>query len=126
MRFAPIDPPRRFVVGAHGDVELRDCGTLGLDPDEQISLTTEAGAEYDVTRKEWGFYATPSLNERLSSFGLRAVLVASSARRYFVLLVETGREPAFQRYLADEELRIVAWLDSTDALQRLDEAVARA
>ena len=66
MKFEPIEPPRRFVVGAHEDVELSDCGRVALDPDEQISLTTDAGAEYDVTRKDWGFYATPSLNERLA------------------------------------------------------------
>jgi hypothetical protein len=118
-----MDPPRRFSVGAHGDVELYDCGRIALDPGEQVTLTTQAGAELDVTRKEWGFYATPSLNGRLASFGLRAVLVASPAARYFVLLVEPDHEAAFEDYRNREGLRIVAWLDSTEALTRLEEAL---
>ena len=125
MRFEPIEPPRRFLVGAHGDVELRDCGRVSLEPDEQLTLTTERGAEYDITRKDWGFYAAPSLNMRLVSFGLRAVLVASEANRYFVLFVERGGEDAFERYRAEEGLRVVAWLDSTEALERVDQALAR-
>ncbi len=118
-----LDPPRRFRVGVHGDVELLDCGRIALDPDEQISFATDSGAEYDVARKEWGFYATPSLNARLDSQGLRAVLVASSSGRYFVLLVERGCESDFDRYRKREQLRIVSWLDSTIALERLEEAL---
>jgi hypothetical protein len=125
MRFEPIEPPRRFLVGARANVELKDCGRVSLEPDEQLTLTTERGAEYDITRKEWGFYATPSLNMRLLLFGLRAVLAASADNRYFVLFVERGGEDAFDRYRAEEGLRVVAWLDSTEALERVDQALTR-
>ena len=99
---------------------MRDCGTLALAPDEQVTLVTESGAEYDVARKDWGFYATPSLNGRLASFGLRGVLIRNTLTgRYFVLLVERGREDAFDAYMAQESLEVVAWLDGTDALDAL-------
>jgi len=39
--------------------------------------------------------------------------------RYFVLLVERGREDSFQAYMARESLDVVAWLDSTAALDGL-------
>src|SRR4051794_17377898 len=102
MKLEPVDPPRPFLVGKHGDVELRDCGRVVLEPNEQLTLMTDTGAEYDVARKEWGFYATPSLNARLESFGLRGVLVSSPESRYHVLLVERGREEAFELYRARE------------------------
>jgi hypothetical protein len=52
---------------------------------------TKSGAEYDVAAKDWGFYATPSLNGRLQQFGLRGVLIRNRGTgRYFVLLVEPG------------------------------------
>jgi hypothetical protein len=121
VRIELIDPPRQFMVGRHQDVELRDCGRVVLEPDEQLTLMTDTGAEYDVARKEWGFYATPSLNARLESFGLRGVLVSSPEGRYHVLLVERGREEAFELYRAREGLAIVAWLDSTEALERLQQ-----
>jgi hypothetical protein len=120
MRFAEKLPPRRFAVGNSDKIEIRDCGTLALESDEQVTLVTESGAEYDVARKEWGFYATPSLNGRLESFGLRGVLIRNMLTgRYFVLLVERGREDAFNAYMARESLEIVAWLDGTAALDRL-------
>lgn len=120
MKFEEKSPPRRFTVGNAVKFEMRDCGTLALAPDEQVTLVTESGAEYDVSRKDWGFYATPSLNGRLESFGLRAVLIRNTLTgRYFVLLVERGREEAFTAYRVQESLEVVAWLDSTDALNAL-------
>jgi hypothetical protein len=120
MKFAAKSPPRRFQVGNAVKFEMRDCGALALEPDEQVTLTTERGGEYDVARKDWGFYATPSLNGRLESFGLRGVLIRNTITgRYFVLLVERGSEASFDAYAAQESLEIVAWLDSTAALDRL-------
>jgi hypothetical protein len=124
VRFAAKDPPRRFTVGNTVKIEMRDCGSVRLGPDEQVTFVTEAGAELDVARKDWGFYATPSLNGRLQRFGLRAVLIRNTLTdRYFVLLVEQGREPAFTAYLEQEHCEIVAWLDTTAALSRLKAAV---
>jgi hypothetical protein len=121
MRFDAKDPPRGFIVGNAGPIEMRDCGTLHLAADEQVTLVTESGAEYDVARKDWGFYATPSVNGRLEGFGLRTALIQNrGTKRYFVLLVERGREDAFERYLAVENLRIVHWLDSSAACAALD------
>jgi hypothetical protein len=120
MKFDPKDPPRRFTVGNDVRFEMADCGTVALGPDEQVTFVTEAGGQYDVARKEWGFYATPSLNGRLAAFGLRAVLIRNRLTdRYFVLMVERGHEPAFDAYLAQESCDVIAWLDSTDALTTL-------
>jgi hypothetical protein len=66
MKFLPKDPPRRFTVGSSVKFDMKDCGTLALTPDEQITLVTEKGAEYDVARKDWGFYATPSRTVRFT------------------------------------------------------------
>ena len=120
MKFVEISPPRRFTVGNSVKFEMRDCERVTLGPDEQITLVTESGAEYDVARKEWGFYATPSLNGRLESFGLRAVLIRNTLTgRYFVLLVERGREDAFAAYMSQESLQVVSWLDNTANLDAL-------
>lgn len=125
MRFDRKDPPRRFTVGNAGPIEMKDCGTLHLAADEQVTLVTESGGEYDIARKDWGFYATPSLNGRLESFGLRAVLIQNrDTKRYFVLLVERGREESFERYLQVENLRVVHWLDSHEACAAFDAKVS--
>jgi hypothetical protein len=125
MQFDPKQPPRKFEVGYDKKGTIADCGTMRLAADEQITFVTEDGREYDVTRKNWGFYAAPSLNSRLARFRLRAVLVKNRVDNYFVLLVEAGKEAAFDEYVAGEPLQIVTWLDTTEALRKLDEAVAR-
>lgn len=120
MRFEEFRPPREFTVGNNVIFPMHDCGRLALEPDEQVTFTTEHGGELDVVRKDWGFYATPSLNGRLESFGLRGVLIRNiETGRYFVLIVESGKEKDFEAYLAQESCEVVHWLDTTEALEAL-------
>lgn len=113
-------PPRAFKVGVRTEIILKDCGKVALENDEQVTFTTERGGEYDVVRKDWGFYATPSLNARLPQFGLRACLVRSPAPRYYVFILEKGKEDAFWKYMEAEQHSVVCWLDDTDALKAID------
>jgi hypothetical protein len=124
MKFEEKRPPRVFQVGNVEKFPMRDCGTLRLEADEQVTLVTESGAEYDVARKDWGFYATPSLNGRLASFGLRAVLVRNPSERYFVLLVEKDKQAQFDAYVKSERLALVCWMDSDDKLRAIENALA--
>jgi hypothetical protein len=126
MKFDLKNPPRSYEVGRTVKLQMKDCGTVRLEPDEQLTFATEAGAEYDLARKDWGFYATPSLNGRLQQFGLRAVLVKNMIGRFFVLLVETGKEALFDRYVEVEELRVIAWLDNAENLALLEAALEAA
>jgi len=120
LKFIEKNPPREFEVGNAVRFHMKDCGTVALEPGEQVTLTTESGGEYDVARKEWGFYATPSLNGRLPKYGLRGVLIRNTlTERYFVFLVESGKEPSFEKYMQQESLEVIAWLDKTDSLGRL-------
>lgn len=120
MKIDIKDPPRGFTVGNSVRFEMRDCGNITLSPDEQVTFVTPAGGEFDVARKDWGFYATPSLNGRLPQFGLRTALIRNTMTgRYFILLVEKGRESNFDAYLIQESCVVVSWLDSTEALDNL-------
>lgn len=113
-----IEPPRAFPVGV-GEIEIRHCADLALEPDEQVTFVTASGTELDVVRKSWGYYATSSLNGRLPSKGLRAALVLSTfggQRKLFLLLVERGCEREFERYLADQSMSVLAWLDDDEAV----------
>lgn len=126
MKIEPKNPPRTYEVGRGAVVRMQDCGTVRLEPDEQLTFTTENGAEYDLARKNWGFYATPSLNGRLLQFGLHAVLVKNKIGRYFLLLKEDGRQSEFDEYMRLEELEIIALMDSTESLDRLEAALKSA
>lgn len=123
MNIKKKSPPRVFEAGLGKVVCIHDCGTVHLQPDEQITFITEQGAEYDLTRKDWGFYATPSLNARLLNFGLRGVLAKNRLGRYFLMLVERGKETLFEDYLKVESLELICWMDTNEALGRLERMV---
>ncbi len=119
MKFTPIDPARVFSVGRGGRIQLKDTARITLEPDEQVTFVTRAGAEYDVVRKSWGYYATPSLNGRLRRFGLRAVLSRSPDGKFFIFLVAEGKEEELRQYMAAESIVVVRWLDDSAELEAL-------
>jgi len=116
-------PPRVFKVGLGKIIHMHDCGTVHLQPDEQVTFVNEQGAEYDLARKDWGFYATPSLNSRLLNFGLRGVLVKNRLGHFFLMLVQQDKEALFNDYLKVEGLELICWMDTNEALQCLERAV---
>lgn len=119
MKIRTNEPPRLYRAGLKNSVTIADCGRIELEADEQVTFVTEAAAEYDVCRKSWGFYATPSTNGRLKDFGLRAVLVRNVLGRYFVMLVERAKEAEFHAYLESEQNVVVTWLDDSQVLNDL-------
>ena len=115
MKIKEKKPSRLFSVGLNNDIEIKDCGELSLLPDEQVTLTTESGQEYDICRKEWGFYATPSTNGRLKSFGFKTALVKNSFGKKYIMIVDEKRLDQFNIYLEAEMLSVLSWLDEEDS-----------
>lgn len=113
MRFEPRNPPRMFTVGASRDLVIHHCADVHLSPDEQVTFVADSGAEYDVLRKNWGYYACPSTNDRLREKGLRAALAGNAGGKLYVLLVEVGRENEFEAYLDAEKMNVIHWLDAS-------------
>jgi hypothetical protein len=124
VRLERIDPPRVFETGRDRRIRMVDCARIALEADEQVTFVTPSGAEYDVARKSWGFYAAPSLDARLANFRLRAALVKNHTGRHFIFLVECGAEADCERYMNVEQMRVVAWLDSEAACSEVDRRLA--
>ena len=114
MEFKKIEPPRIFKVGADDSkVKLSHVMDVALGPNEQITLKSENGGEFDICRKSWGYYATPSINNRLKHFGYKTCLVESSGRRY-LHLVEQGQIETYLEYLIDQDMEVISWLDEEE------------
>jgi SAM-dependent methyltransferase len=111
MIIKEISPPRNFKVGINHKITISDCGTIFLNPDEQVTFITDSGGEYDVAKKDWGFYATPSINGRLKTFNLKTALVSNKDRKLYIMLVETKELDSFNKYLKEEALNLEYWLD---------------
>ncbi len=123
MKINERKPPRIFQVGFDKEkIDIADCGSVDLSANEQLTFITPEGGEYDVARKNFGFYATPSLNGRLKRFNLRAALVKNRINQYFILLVETGKEALFHDYIEKDRQELVCWLDNDDNLNAIASA----
>lgn len=123
MKTTIPDPPRRFDADGSGRFTLTEVGRLELAPDEQVTFVTASGTEYDVVRKSWGYYATPSLNSRLPAKGLRPVLTRNGAGRFFICLVEPAAAGPFADYLAGSGMQALGWLDEAATLTRIAAAL---
>ncbi|NOX15393.1 MAG: hypothetical protein GXP61_05135 [Epsilonproteobacteria bacterium] len=103
------DEPRIFGVKGH---EVKDFGKIYLDSDEMVSFKTKSNKEYDFTAKEWGFYASPSVNSRLKNEGFKTALVVNENNQIYIMVVEKDKIKEFKRYLKEnQDNRIICWLD---------------
>ena len=106
--------PRKFSVGINRDIEIKDCGKIHLLQNEQITFITDNNANYDFVRKDWGFYATPSMNGRLKNEGFKSALVKNKKNQYYIMVVEKLYLELFKKYCADERQTVVEWLDERE------------
>ncbi len=111
MRFERTDPMRVFQVGLDQQISISDCGRVYLEPDEQVTFVTPAGKEHDFVAKNWGFYATPSINGRLADQGFKTALVKNSLGKYYIMVVDPDQMADFDTYLEIERHEIAEWLD---------------
>lgn len=119
MRIDRREPPRTFEVGLSG-IKLTHCADVQLEADEMVTFVGPDEREYDVTRKSWGYYATPSLGGRLLENGFRSALVRSiDTRQCFIVLVDIDSVDNWRVYNRDERQEVVLWLDDFERLSQL-------
>lgn len=111
MKLNLRDTPRRFTVGVARDIHIMDLGDVHLAPDEQLTFVTESGRRHDFARKDWGFYATPSVNGRLKREGFKTALVRNELGQLYVMVVESDRLDRFNQYCLAERQTVLRWLD---------------
>jgi hypothetical protein len=108
MRAEFKENPRIFIVNG---ISIKDHGKILLDKDEMISFKTNKGKEHDFVAKEWGFYATPSINNRLTKEGFKTALVTNNCNQIYVMVVDEDEIKLFNDYLHKENQIVICWLD---------------
>ena len=117
MKIKRIEPARRFLVGRRAPIECAHVADIELDHNQLVTFRAAGGVEHDVSRTSFGFYATQSMNGRLPAHNLRPALVRNEMQRYYVLLVETGKEDVFNAYIDAGADELVAWLDGSEEVE---------
>lgn len=111
MEFKAVAPPRKFRVGLKSQIEISDCARIELEPDEQVTFVSSGTKEHDFAAKNWGFYATPSINGRLLAQGFKTALVSNSSNKLYIMVVDMDKLAEFEAYLQEEQQQVVEWLD---------------
>jgi hypothetical protein len=78
--------------------------------------------QYDVVKKNWGYYATPSINKRLKFYGYSTVIIKNLYGKYFVCIVNEDKIRDFYQYLKNDRQKIVLWLKKSnlDLLEKIN------
>ncbi len=109
MKINEKSPPREYTVGLQNQITIKDCGSVELNENEQLTFVQKSGKEYDLARKDWGYYATPSMNGRLKSFGYATALVKNSSGMLYIMIVDEEKMNSFESYLNEENQEVVQW-----------------
>lgn len=110
LKFDLLDKARVFSVKGH---EIKDLGKILLDSNELITFKTPSGKNFDFVAKEWGFYATPSMNDRLKKEGFKTALVVNEIDQLFIMAVEEDKLDIFSEYLKkNQDNKVICWLDN--------------
>lgn len=119
MKIDLKDPPRAFNTGNGEENTFYDHGCIHLENNEMLTFKTESGSGHDVCRKKFGFYATQSINARTRNEGFKTALIRNPQNRYYVLLVEDGKEDLFYDYLKEDGQVVVCWLNDEESLKKI-------
>lgn len=115
MELREKTPPREFNVGRpENPITIRDCGELWLEPNEMVTMMSPDGLRHDFTAKNWGFYATPSVNGRLKSEGFKTALVRNLKGYVYVMCVAKSSIEEFEAYCRHEQQSVLEWLDERE------------
>ncbi len=101
---------RNFVVGKKpNDLKIRHVGNITLKNNEQLTFLFN-NSEYDFVKKNWGFYATPSINGRLKKEGFISALVKNKKKRIYLMVVHKSKKSEFNKYCKIHDQKILKWL----------------
>ncbi len=110
MKLDLLDKAREFVVDG---ITIKDQGKIYLNNDELVSFVTKTGREYDFVAKNWGFYASPSLNSRLVKEGFKSALVKNGNGQIYLMIVDKDKIDEFNEYIQGDQ-KVVVWLDENN------------
>lgn len=103
--------PRYFKPRKDKSIVISDLGTINLAPNEQLTFINESGKNHDFAAKDWGFYATPSINGRLKNEGFKTALVRNTFGQIYIMVVDTDKMDLFRKYCKEELQEVLEWLD---------------
>ena len=100
---------RSFLVGDKKNIKITHVGNLRLKNNEQITILFK-NSEYDFIKKNWGFYATSSINKRLKDQGFVSCLVKNKNKKIYLMVIHKTKINEFKKYCKLNQQKVTKWL----------------
>jgi len=99
MKYWLTNQPRIFDSGSK--IMLKDVGYIELEVSETFGLKHGNKIVNDISRKNWGYYLTNSINFRLDERNYFVSIIRNDLDHLFIVLVDSKRIDDFEQYLLD-------------------------
>ena len=101
---------RKFIVGSgKNSIKINHTAKIRLNNDEQITFLFKK-SQHDFVKKNWGFYATPSINGRLKKEGFISALVKNKKKMIYLMVIHKTKKKEFNKYCKLHDQKVVKWL----------------
>lgn len=111
MKIKNIFPARKFLVGAKRNIRIKEVAFLKLQNNEQVVFNCFYPKKYDFVKKNWGYYATPSINSRLKNQGFKTALIQNKEKKIYLFVIDKKKISVFKKYCKQHSLKVYLWLD---------------
>jgi len=107
MKYKFYKKPRKFKVGMKKNkIFIKDLGKIFLQNNEMVSFKFNMKDEYDFTKKNFGFYISQSINNRVKNHNFEIFLVQSQITgNFFLLAINKNKKKEFNTYLFKEKIK---------------------
>tara|TARA_B100000886_G_scaffold275859_1_gene199798 strand:+ start:2410 stop:2727 length:318 start_codon:yes stop_codon:yes gene_type:complete len=82
--------------------------TVRLNKDEQLTFLFKK-SNYDIAKKNWGYYISPSLQTRCLKAGLKGVIISNQTSLKFAF-VHKSKIKIFLSYVKSNNFKVVSWI----------------
>tara|TARA_A100000164_G_scaffold375420_1_gene410433 strand:+ start:1296 stop:1673 length:378 start_codon:yes stop_codon:yes gene_type:complete len=108
---------RKFKNKSKLNQQIIESAIITLRNNEQISLSEKVGRskkEYDIVKKNWGYYVTPSINKRLKFFKYECALVRNNKNKFYICMTNKEKKKSFLNYLKKDNQKIIFWFNENN------------
>lgn len=88
--------------------KIKNNLNISLNPDEQATFVIE-NSKFDVTKKDWGFYVSPSIQKRCINNRLKAAIIFQG-KNYYVVFVKKNKEKIFFSFVKKNKYNFLDWI----------------
>ena len=92
--------------------KINKTGDIILKNNQLVSfIEKKKKNEYDIVKKNWGYYVSSSINNRLKSNNFKIALIKNEQNKFFLCAVDSYKLDVFKKYIKKDNQKIVKWFN---------------